>query len=599
VRRAALLFLLLLSAPGCGGGTATLLVVTVTAKEGVAQPALLHVVFSNEGDRNEQVLTKNNRDQPPTLPTSFAIRADGRKGPAEISIRAKDDHDVVIGEGSGTAEIVADKRVDLVVTLYPTDFQVNARYQEDQIFSTDIGGAAFGRQVAAAADGSFVVVWEDFSSVMQRFDAYYRLFDKNGVPRLNAVTGKSEENTANESNDVYDMPAVAVQDDGRFVISFQRFNKTANTSQIFSRAFTSDGKPDAASDSGHEIQLSGPEVTGSLHGEAPFVAALKDDDRGYIVVWHQENGTNLEVKGRFLGPNGVPTKTANGKNEPFSIATITAGAQLVYPSPAVAAGVNKGFMVVWNDNGALKGRSYAAKAAPISVTFDVDTTKSGKVLEANISWLSYGYAVGWTDQLAVPPDSEGSCIRFRRFDLNGAAKDDQEFTLNTSVAGNQRHPSLSTRSDGSILVAWSTDNAASDPLGGIRARRVLSNGIPVGNDFQVNTTTIDRQEKPSVAARGQESFIVGFVDNSRTPPDTLGSGIRARLLYPEYRPSDGQIGALCDVANQGSCAADLYCAQSYSGPRCLNRCDKATPSCPNGGTCTTLSGAEINLCLYK
>jgi len=595
--------LALLHLAGCGEDKATILYISVTARDGVpVQPTTLEVIFAHEGERLPTILTKNNRGQPPSIPTSFVIRAEGRKGPAEVTVKSKDDHDYVTGEGTAAVEIAAGGRSDATVTLLPADVQINSRYQEDQIFSTDLSGPAWGRQVSAAGDGSFVVVWEDWSNALARFDIYYRMFDKTGIPRMNAVTGKAEEHVANEYNHIYDMPTVAVQDDGRFVVAWQRNDLTAKTYKIYSRAFTSDGKPDAMSDSGHEIEISGAEVTGDLHASVPFVTALKDDDRGYVVVWQQMNTTTAEVKGRFLGPNGAPTKMFNGKNEPFSVSGSFTLASPPFAAPVVAPGANKGFMVVWNDKGALKGRAFAQKASPIgSAAIDIDTAKSGKVTETAVCYLPYGYAVAWSDSLATPPDADGTSIRFRRFDLNGVAKDDQEFTLNTSVAGNQHQPAIANRPDGSLLAVWTTQHSTPDAGGGIRGRRMLSNGIPVGNDFQINTTTIDAQDKPSVSRHTIDSFIVGFMDNSRTYPDTLGSGIRARLVYPDFAPKDGQIGGLCEVANQNTCAAELYCAQTFTGPRCLNKCIKGQAAgCVNGGTCQTLSGTEVvDLCLVK
>jgi hypothetical protein len=583
-----LLALHVLSA-GCGKEKATALLVQVVVKNGVARASSLEVTFSHGGDRLPNILSAGGELIP--FPTSFVILANGREGPVEVAVKAKDASEYVIGEGLASGTLIPDGTAKLQLVLYPTDFQVNARFQGDQFFSTE---AAFGRGVAAAPEGSFVGVWEDACGPLARCDIYYRLFDRTATPRLNVVTGKSEEHTANQANDVYDMPAVAMQESGNFVVAWQRSLVSSSTFKIYSRAFTSDGRPDPGAASGGEVEISGSDAA-TAKPSVPYVAALRD--KGYVVVWQQQNGSTWEIKGRYLGSSGAPAAAYNGSSDPFTVTSFTT-ASTTRPAPAVAPGVNQGFMVVWNEGGAVKGRPYGQKAVPLKAAVEVDATKSGKVEEINIGTLSYGYAVIWTDTVKVGPDTDGSSIRIRRFELNGAPfqTTEGEYTVNTSVAGNQSEPAIATRVDGSLLAVWTTAHTAQDPEGGIRGRRILSNFLPVGNDFAINTTQVGPQEKPSVAAASSEGFIVLFVDSSKTSPDTLGSGIRGRLVYPEYRATDGQIGALCDDV---PCGANLSCKVTETGNRCVARCE-GTSTCDHGGVCKTLSGTPPEkVCIYN
>jgi hypothetical protein len=48
--------------------------------------------------------------------------------------------------------------------------------------------------------------------------------------------------------------------------------------------------------------------------------------------------------------------------------------------------------------------------------------------------------------------------------------------------------------------------------------------------FMIPTTTSGDQTGPSVIAVGS-TFVVGWTDDSRSPPDTQGMSVRARVLY--------------------------------------------------------------------
>jgi hypothetical protein len=583
VRRLPAATLLVLLA-GCQAETATVLFVQVTGKPGVFDPTTLEVTFEQPGYQKPTLFSQPG--QTIALPTSFVVRADGFDGVATVEVTAKDAADRNLGEGKGTATLVPNERVDLTVELYPSDFPANERYQTNQLFST----TASGRQVGSDGNGSLVAVWED-SCPLNRCDVYYRMWDSAGEAKLNGVTNKTEEHVANDGNAYYDMPAVAMQPDGHFIIAWFRRDSQASpqTEEIRSRAFLPNGRPDDQSDSGLEITLDGADGT-SLG--TPAIAALKD--RNYVVVWHQiKNATQWQVLARFLGPHGRPTKTNSGLNTPFEVANFPYASDKPEPWPAVAAGENKGFMVAWRQQGKLWARTYGEGAAPNAPAFSISAT--GVVQGFSVGPMRAGYAAIWADEASCDADASGSCIRFRRYSLVGAALE-SAFTLNTTTAGDQDDPAVAMRADGSLFAVWTSANDATlDPTGAVRGRRILSIGLPVGDDFQINTTTPKAQERPSVAMHNQQSFAVFFRDWSETGPDTDGAAIRGRLLYPDFGPWDGQVGALCDNAHP--CKSGLACVDSQVSKRCHATCQSSADPCPAGGTCRPLT-AGGQVCMY-
>jgi len=598
------LLLCLLPQSGCGPEPATVLLVQVTAKPGVYPPMSLDVSLTPQSGAAERTLLGKG-DQTITLPTTFVIRTDGWSGPATVGIRAKNKEDRLLGEGSANTSIIPDEQVGVTVELLPADFPVNDRYQASQMFST----AASARQVSSDGKGNFVGVWEDNECLgtLNRCDVYYRMFDPGAQPKLNGVTNKTEEHIANEATATYDMPAVAMQPDGHFVMAWYRADSTLGSYDIRSRAFLPNGRPDDQSEGGKEIVLSLASATGQ---GVPDIAGL--NDHNYLVVWHQVDSNKRQVMGRFLGPHGRPTKPGTGSNEPFLVAEFAdpqTSPVPAMPNPAVARGPDDpkhpqslaGFMVIWRDEqGKLWGRTYGNLAVPTPGTaqpFNISGASS-QVSSFDVSPMLDGYAVVWEENLSCGADVAPPCIRLRRYSLVGAALE-SAWTVNTITAGEQKTPAVAMRSDGGLLVAWcSKGDGMGDGDGAIRGRRVLSVGLPVGEDLLLNTTTTREQDSPSLAQHNSDSFVVLFRDDSLLGPDNDLAAIRGRILYPIYEAKDGKIGALCDTA--APCKTGMKCINAGVGNRCVLTCDSSlpNPSCPDGGKCQTLSGNLGDVCMY-
>jgi hypothetical protein len=562
----------------CKDEQATLLYITVNDKPGMPEdPKTLTVTFNNAGQDFLKLFSAPSGTI--GMPTTFVVRADERGGAAKVLVKAKDANDRLLGTGEGSTDLVPDGQVDLAVDLFPADVPINARYISSQTFSF---GGPTGRQLASDSKGNFVVVWVDETCPLQRCDVWYRLFDPDAKARLNGSTNDTREQQANSGNAEYDMPAVAVREDGSIVVAWQRYNnKTSMTREIRSRSFLANGAPNTAAGGG-ELQLS---TSTAVDPGSPDVASLMD--KHFVVVWHQRDSTKTkwQVMGRYLGPNGQPTKIFNGKNEPFLIAEFT-GTSYNRPEPAVAPRSdvnNPGFMVVWLQEGKLWGRAYRKEASPIKAGFSISA--SGKVDSANISDMTAGYGVIWSDGASCGPDTDGDCVRFRRYNFNGDAQE-EGWTINTDYPGDQQDPALARLPSGSLLAVWATSQQQSDSKGGIRGRKLLASGLPVGAEFSVNTTTAKEQTQPTVAHHGVSSFLVVFRDKSETGPDTDAAAIRGRVVYTVFGTTDGEIGSKCDTT---TCKSGLSCQTTPQNKRCVATCNKPGDACPHGGKCVTLS----------
>lgn len=591
------MLLLLIGVVACGD--ATVVMVSVTSKCNLTGLSSLMVSLQ----QGTQTRSGPVGEGAVSLPTSFVIRADGWQGDVTLLVSGHDSKQQVVGLGSVDVTLVRDQQVEATLVLNRADFQANTVHQHDQIFSLK----ASGRQLAASKNGTFVVGWKDhlITGPKNQYNLYYRLFDAKGKASLNSA-GKSDQVRINsQQSQLHENLALAIQHgggaDGHFVAAMAFLPSGGTGTRIRVKAFSPKGSPRSESTLG----LTGGAAT------VPDIDQLnapgKEGGEGYIVVWQEKDVANnkWKIMAHLLDIQGKPSAPPLGSVAPFKVAEFTYN-ELSEPMPVVAGG-DGGFMVVWRESssatgrGNLKATAFGSKNASYNelkpARFAVAHLQTGKVREFNIGRHKTGYAVIWTDEPGYKPDTDGTSIRFRRFSYSGQPKE-KEYTLNTAPTGNQEQPSVAMRDDGSLLAVWSSidTNGGKDSLGGIRGRRILSNGLPVGHEIQVNTTTPRSQTYPSVHGQSGDAFVVAFMDRSGVGPDTLGTGIRARVFCPDYRPQNGSIGALCDASHP--CSPSLVCQKLEVGNRCVAQCSGSGGACHHGGECSQDKATQAWMCLY-
>jgi hypothetical protein len=85
-----------------------------------------------------------------------------------------------------------------------------------------------------------------------------------------------------------------------------------------------------------------------------------------------------------------------------------------------------------------------------------------------------------------------------------------EFQVNTYTNGNQQRSAVAAAPAGDFVVAWSSNGSAGSDTSGysIQARRYDANGAPVGDQFQVNSSTAQSQTYPAVATDVLGDFVI-------------------------------------------------------------------------------------------
>jgi hypothetical protein len=147
------------------------------------------------------------------------------------------------------------------------------------------------------------------------------------------------------------------------------------------------------------------------------------------------------------------------------------------------------------------------------VEFQVNTHWTDDQAEPRVAMDEAGNFVVVWDSLNQDGNFRG--IYGQRFDANGLKLGD-EFRVNTTTVGNQKTPGVSMNAAGDFIVAWSSPDGS---LEGIFARQYDSDGVPLTPEFRVNAHTESRQLRPDVALHDSGAFVVVWESDLDPDPD--------------------------------------------------------------------------------
>ena len=97
--------------------------------------------------------------------------------------------------------------------------------------------------------------------------------------------------------------------------------------------------------------------------------------------------------------------------------------------------------------------------------------------------------------------------------------------VNTYTTNSQRNPSVAMDSAGNFVVVWES-SGQDGSSSGIFGQRVDAAGVLLGDEFQVNTSTVDDQILPAVAMGASGNFLVVW----QHPSEFGGAGIFGQLF---------------------------------------------------------------------
>lgn len=286
-------------------------------------------------------------------------------------------------------------------------------------------------------------------------------------------------------------PSVAAGSGENYVVAWN------GSGSVYTRTYDSGGAPRAAETViGSSADSTYPEPDVSAGADGAFVAAWADHDR---VV-----SQRFRV---FGGPLGDVQPAA----------PLQASKQY---TPAVARLATGGHVVVWGAfeedrfREDLFGRRYGHRGLPLGPPFLIHRRRLLSQAYPDVAPLpDGGFVVVWQifDIAGIP--TRGIFLRF--FDRLGRPRG-PEIRVDSGTGGVQLNAKVAASSrTGETVVAWESHDSSGH---GIFLRRFDGEGVPLGDEIQVNTTTLGYQVHPAVAISPQGDLVVVWNSNPVNSP---------------------------------------------------------------------------------
>jgi Ca2+-binding RTX toxin-like protein len=374
--------------------------------------------------------------------------------------------------------------------------------------NTTTSGLQGDSKVAVLADGRFVVTFTDLSSTGGDTSGGAirgRIFNANGTQSVSEFLVNTT-----TSGPQFDSQVTALAD-GRFVVSWTSGNPYRK-SVIAARIFNADG-----TSSGDEFPLAEVALTSAY---SSHLTALPDGR--FIASW-TEWSTGITTHAGIFDANGA-----------VSVAAFPVGAGTIFGESEVTALADGRFVVSWpslTETGYdIRAQIFNADGAESGAEFTVNTTVANDQLGSSVAALADGsFVATWTDE----GGTGGGDIRARIFNAAGT-QSAAEFLVNTTTAGRQSRPEVTSLADGRFVVTWTDESGSVGDTSGaaVRARIFNADGTQSIPEFVVNTTVAYNQERSTVAAMADGRFVVTWTDFSVTGGDASGPAVRSQIFDP-------------------------------------------------------------------
>lgn len=337
--------------------------------------------------------------------------------------------------------------------------------------------------VAIAADGSFVAVWEsDGNWDGDKRGVFARRFAADGTPLTGEVIVNAT--TAGDQTD----PAVATDDAGNFAVTWVTDQGAGR--DVFVRLFDPAGSP-----------LTGESQVNSFAGSDQVNPAVGMSATGaFVVAWEGDGADDNDGvwAQRFTAGGG-----AAGGN--FRVNANTGAKQY---NAAVAVAADGSFVVTHTDDNNSRfvaaQRFTAAGVGQGQFAVDPGDTTSGTDQDASaVAAADDGsFVVAWSGS------GSSSRVAVRRFGADGTPAG-ATFRADPAATKEQGVPRVAADGAGDFLVAWQ-DNAIDGAGKGIGAAAFHADGTRNGGVFQVNAYAAHDQQVPAVALDDSNRAVVAW-----------------------------------------------------------------------------------------
>lgn len=486
----------------------TTMLVTVRTRPAVTGATRLAVALKNGAGLAGDTLDLAGH----TFPVTFSISSPGRSGELKIDISATNGDELVVGRGSVTVPISSATAEVLIDTA---DFVVNTNFGDDQ-YLTDDYEAVGGQLAVNTSTREWLVAFRERCTAAA-CNVFARRHNALGQPVRSALAASTNAFTLNTGRvGAISSPAVAGGADKTLV-----FWETTDLND------TADGVACRAVDNQGAATL---ERRLATEPATDVVVAAPLFNGSFAVAWSGKT---------------APTERSNLRTLVVGDDCAPRGTQQVVGAMIPAAGLRQssiaaaqdGYVMAWHADGAVRARFVSLQGVPAGTAeTQLLTPGAGEQFEmVRLAAYEGGYAMV-VAHLASPVVS----LRLYRFT---ASASNAPTLLGASTLVTDKLDSLAdgfsiaAHPRGPLLVTWHGCGVRGDGEGcGVFGRLFDLEGAALGEAFLVPTTTAMDQRNASAVPLKDESgaplFVVSWNDRSATAPDTSGSAVRARIVYP-------------------------------------------------------------------
>ncbi|MBM3824442.1 MAG: fibronectin type III domain-containing protein [Verrucomicrobia bacterium] len=305
-------------------------------------------------------------------------------------------------------------------------------------------------KIALLKDGGAVVVWQGGPMGFQ--DVYARILKADGT----FATGDLRVNTFTEQHQL--QPSVAVLSSGNIVVVWGSHGQDGHLQGVYGQILDSKGN-----NLGQEFQVN--EST-MYNQRTPSVGALSGDR--FLVTWISERSRGITTDAS--APAGVPQERSAGQN--------------IFAVDVLA-------------------RLFQADASPAGPEFTVNTGSRVCAHPSIATHANHGFVLVWGEDSAGSTDSWDVVVR--GFNPEGIPLG-AVTRMNGRIYGDQFSPRVAATQSG-YVATW-TSLAQDGSMEGVFARVLGSDGLVLGEEFQVNTSTANKQIQAVPASDGQNNLLV-------------------------------------------------------------------------------------------
>ena len=348
--------------------------------------------------------------------------------------------------------------------------------------------------VAVAADGSYVVVFtHEYADTTA--DVYFRRYDAAGNSLDNQQLVNDEFATDRQHS-----AAIAMQDNGDFIVTWVSENQDGTESSIYARQYNADGTEKAGAFRVNE------EPTVRFFGQHNPDVSVNSSGQ-FAITW---DGVGLgELQAAFVKSYNADGSLRWGpvRANDFSFGDVQRNA-------AVAIDGLGNVALAWEDGNEIIGRFYDATGVAGN---EITPPQAPYILGLKNPSLSFNDSgvLGFAYQVLVPHPFLGGT----HWEIGAQVFAPNNIVIvlnaegNETFSGDQTDPSVSFNNDGTLLLTWQGEGNAGIGIYGRQFQTAVNQAgntyaDPLGAEFLINETTSGTQHAASVASLDAENFVV-------------------------------------------------------------------------------------------